>query len=106
MIHKTKIVLLFISPNGTTKKTAEELKKRMISDDHEVELLDIGLKPYRENDALVLEVLKSADIVGIGSPVYHMGMLDRIDRILLKMSEAQMQAHTQTHTQTQTLMQT
>ena len=91
MIHKTKIVLLFISPNGTTKKTAEELKKRMISDDHEVELLDIGLKPYRENDALVLEVLKSADIVGIGSPVYHMGMLDRIDRILLKMSETQTQ---------------
>jgi len=95
MIHKTKIVLLFISPNGTTKKTAEELKKMMISDDHEVELLDIGLKAYRENDALVLEVLKSADIVGIGSPIYHMGMLNRIDRILLKMSEAKTQTQTQ-----------
>lgn len=67
--------VIYISPNGTTKKVAEMLKSIIEKSEHSVELIDIGCKEYRENPLIVFEKLKEADVVGFGSPAYHMDML-------------------------------
>lgn len=80
-----KIAIIYISPNGTTKKTANELKFRLSSDQQDVELFDLGSVDYRNNFQPILESLKDFDIVGFGSPVYHMEMLSPITTFFYKL---------------------
>ncbi len=77
--------LIYISPNGTTRRTSEVLRNAMEKDGHSVELLDIGSQAYRKNFPAILENCKEADIVGFGSPAYHMDMLEPIRRLFMKM---------------------
>jgi len=68
--------LIYISPNGTTKITSEILKKAIEKDGHSLELLDLGQGANRENFQIILKAINKGDIVGFGSPVYHMDMLE------------------------------
>lgn len=75
-----KFKLVYISPNGTTKKTSEILKGVIKKSGHDVELLDLGDKINRENFIYVLDKIIDSDIVGFGSPAYHMDMLEPMKR--------------------------
>lgn len=80
-----KFILIYISPNGTTKQTSLTLKHIIDKTNHEVELIDIGSSPYREDHKLIFEKLSDADIVGFGSPAYHMDMVAPMKKILNEM---------------------
>lgn len=67
-----KLLIVFCSPNGTTRTTANLLKNAFLPYGNKVETLDIGRSPWRENHANILEEIRRADVVGFGSPAYHM----------------------------------
>jgi ferredoxin/flavodoxin len=67
-----KILLIFCSPNGTTRTTANLLKNAFLLYGHEVKTLDIGRSPWRKNHVDILQEIRQADVVGFGSPAYHM----------------------------------
>jgi ferredoxin len=48
------------------------LKNAFLLYGHEAEILDIGRSPWRENHADILQEIRRADVVGFGSPAYHM----------------------------------
>lgn len=77
--------LIYISPNGTTRKTSVVLKTAIEKNGHSVELLDLGLGTNRDNNEMIFNKLKEADIVGFGSPAYHMDMLEPMKRLFEKM---------------------
>ena len=70
-----KIVIVYISPNKTTQLIARELSKLFLNDRHEVMELDIGKKENRDHKSIDLDIFRGVDIIGIGSPVYHMKTL-------------------------------
>jgi len=77
--------LIYISPNGTTRKTSEVLKTVIEKNGHSVELLDLGWGTNRDNYEMIFNKLKEADIVGFGSPAYHMDMLEPMKRLFEEM---------------------
>lgn len=70
-----KIALVYVSPNGTTESTSIVIKEKLIEKGHNVQLFNIGKLPYREEYEFVVKEISKFDIVGFGSPVYHMDML-------------------------------
>lgn len=80
-----KFVLIYISPNGTTENTTIVLKNVIKAYNHEVELVNIGKEEYRENHKLILKKLENADIVGFGSPAYHMEMVNPMKELFHEM---------------------
>lgn len=76
------IKLVYISPNGTTRKVTDLLKEELEKNGNIVETIDIGSSVYREDFRWVLEKLDDADLVGFGSPAYHMDMLEPMGRLL------------------------
>lgn len=82
------IKLIYVSPGGTTKGTTKVLKEIFEKNNHQVELIDIGIKQYRDDLATVLEKMQKADIVGFGSPTYHMDMLEPMKKLFDKMKAA------------------
>jgi len=82
-----KFILIYVSPNGTTEKTTIVLKDIIGNDNNKVELVNIGVAPYRDNHRIIFEKLKDADIVGFGSPAYHMEMVVPMKKILNEMLE-------------------
>ena len=79
-----KFLLVFVSPNGTTRVTAKLFCDIIGKNNHTVESIDLGNNLYRDQPQLIFEKLKNADIVGFGSPAYHMDMLDPIKKLLQK----------------------
>jgi Fe-S-cluster-containing hydrogenase component 2 len=75
------IVLLYISPNGTTQKTAHLLSQAFAKHQHQVACINIGKSPYREDMTSILEKITAADLVGFGSAAYHMDMLEPMIRL-------------------------
>lgn len=79
------IKLIYVSPGGTTKGTTKVLKEIFEKNNYQVELIDIGIKPHRDDLTTVLEKMQKADIVGFGSPTYHMDMLEPMKKLFDKM---------------------
>ncbi len=79
-----KIVLVFISPNNTTKEVTKLLYENLRRYNHEIEVIDIGLKINRENAKILINKILDFDIVGFGSPVYHMNIIHPMQSILLQ----------------------
>lgn len=77
-----KIVLTYISPNKTTQMISKELSKLFLSDNHEVFELNIGKGENRNFGNIDPNIFKDADLIGIGSPVYHMRTLEPISDFL------------------------
>ncbi len=75
------IAIVYISPNGTTKITAELLKK-CLERNNSVKLYNLAATSYRENPEDFLREIRTMDIVGFGSPVYHMDLLSPVNDFL------------------------
>lgn len=78
-----KIALIFISPNGNTRKIADILSEKMLFE-NEIVKIDLGSLAYRNNFEKVNDLIKSVDIIGIGSPIYHMDILKPLKNFLNK----------------------
>ena len=76
------IKLVYISPNGTTRRISEIIKDVFEKNGHFVQMLDIGSKEYREDFNKILIKLKESDIIGFGSPAYHMDMLELMKKLI------------------------
>jgi ferredoxin/multimeric flavodoxin WrbA len=74
--------LIYISPNGTTEKTTQVLKTIIEKDGHAVERINLGSGENREDFGSILKTINAADIVGFGTPAYHMDMLEPMKRFL------------------------
>ena len=77
--------LIYISPNGTTRKTSVVLKTAIEKNGHSVELVDLGSETNRNNYEIIFNKLKEADIVGFGAPAYHMDMLEPMKHLFEEM---------------------
>ncbi|HPJ16180.1 MAG TPA: EFR1 family ferrodoxin [Spirochaetota bacterium] len=77
-----KIVILYVSPNGTTKKAVYFLGSIFQKNAHDFIALDIS-KPEANRES-ASEILKDADIIGIASPVYHLRIFKTLDKYLKK----------------------
>ena len=74
------IVLLYVSPNGTTRKITNALAGRLAGQGHSVLPFDIIRRG--SNPAALREALTKADVIGIGSPVYHLRLMEPMKRFL------------------------
>lgn len=81
-----KFTLIFISPNGTSKTTSDELSKILIKKNHTVNIINLALPEFRVNYNLIFKILDESDIVGFGSPAYHMNVLKPITKLLEKIN--------------------
>ena len=77
-----KIKIIYISPNGTTKITAEEIRKGLTAYGLNASLYDLGSEPYRSDFSKLSAELDGADLIGFGSPVYHMQFFEPMSRFL------------------------
>ncbi|MBN2618755.1 MAG: 4Fe-4S binding protein [Spirochaetales bacterium] len=75
------IAIVYISPNGTTKKVSNQLNYMLSCSNHRVQLFDLGLENYRDLNN-VIDKINKFDLVGFGSPVYHMDVLPPIKKLL------------------------
>ncbi len=80
-----KIALIYMSPNGATRKTTQLLKEGFQSYGHDVHPVDIG--SHHHNFDQIIETIKTCDILGIGSPAYHMDMLKPIQEMIQCITE-------------------
>ncbi len=76
------ILLLYISPNKTTAKISRVLQERLVSDGHNVVLFDIGKPEHRDPKNLPAPLTENTDLIGIGSPVFHMRIINLLDSYL------------------------
>ncbi len=81
-----KFLMVFSSPNGTTRTSADLLKKTFLLYGHEVKTLDIGRSPWRENHADILQEIRLVDVVGFGSPAYHMDFFQPLLNLFMLMA--------------------
>ncbi len=77
-----KIVISYISPNGTTRSISKEIGSLFINSGHEVLQFDIGRNDNRDYSQIDWSIYKDADLVGIGSPVYHLSIFDSMREYL------------------------
>lgn len=76
------ILLLYISPNKTTEKISRALASRLTGDGHAVTLLDIGKRVNGEFPHDDPGFFQGFDLIGIGSPVFHMRILEPMQAFL------------------------
>ncbi|BCY17621.1 hypothetical protein hrd7_14700 [Leptolinea sp. HRD-7] len=79
------ILLLFISPGNTTAKVSRALAERFEENGHTVTLLNIGRPGNRTYTEVDPEIFQSADIIGIGGPVFHLRNLPPLEAFLSNM---------------------
>jgi len=77
-----KIVLVFLSPNTTTKGVSKEIHTIFSQEGHEVVSLNIGEKDNREFEKINLQCFEGADLIGIGFPVYHLTLIEPMEKFL------------------------
>src|SRR6056297_3495434 len=76
------IALIFVSANGTTEKVTEFLNQQFEENGHVVKSINLGRDPYRGKPEEVVKKIEQYDVIGLGSPVYHMDMLDPMRQFL------------------------
>lgn len=77
-----KILLIFISPGKTTEKVSRLLAGRFTRDGHQVALLNIGRPGSRSFGEAGAGIFNGVDLIGVGSPVFHMRAFEPLDRFL------------------------
>ena len=77
-----KIILIYISPNKTTQMITKELFNILSKDNHQVIELNIGKGANRDYKNIDPNIFKDTDLIGIGSPVYHMRALEPLTDFL------------------------
>jgi ferredoxin len=77
-----KILMIYISPNHTTEKISLALRDKFIEQGIDVNLVNIGKAENRDPQAIPDDLLREIDLLGIGSPVYHMRMLEPLESYL------------------------
>lgn len=82
-----KFLLIYISPNNTTKKTTELLGDIIRKNGNSVDIIDLGKEEHRNNQDSIIKMLNSYDVVGFGAPIYHMDILKPIKDLMIKISE-------------------
>lgn len=70
-----KMGLIYISANGTTEKVTDILSQNFKKNGHHIKKINLGRLPYRGNLKSVFNQLNNYDVIGLGSPVYHMDTL-------------------------------
>ena len=78
-----RIILVFLSPNTTTKGVSEEIDKVFSQEGQEVITLNIGEKDNREYNKIDFSIFEGAGLIGIGCPVYHLAIAEPMERFLL-----------------------
>jgi|GEM_PF-619158 len=76
------ILLLYISPNGTTDRISRALEERLTREGHAVKLVNIGRRKDGAYPQPSVEMFDAVDVVGIGSPVFHMRILEPLQAFL------------------------
>ena len=79
---KMKIVLLFISPNTTTKMATNKIKQILLKNGHIVTLLNIGKENNRDFKNIDFSIFKEVDLIGIGTPIYHLTIIEPMKKFL------------------------
>ena len=81
-----KIALIYISPNKTTEiitnKLSNELERFST-----IKKINLGDKKFHNIDDIDPVIFKDIDIIGFGSPVYHLRMLRPIDLFIKTKTE-------------------
>lgn len=77
-----KIGIIYVSPNRTTHKINKELSKLFQNDKHDVIEIDLGKEKNRNFKNIDLSIFKDMDIIGLGSPIYHMNILKPLSKFL------------------------
>lgn len=77
-----KIILIYVSPNTTTKAITEEFKNLLPLYGHQVTVLNIGEKENRQHEKIDLRLFEGIDLIGIGSPIYHLSLVEPMERFL------------------------
>lgn len=77
-----KILLLYMSPNRTTEKISQALCSRFSQDGHMVNLINCGKQANRDPETIDPQVFEGVDLIGIGSPVFHMRILEPLENFL------------------------
>ncbi|MCK4567022.1 MAG: hypothetical protein KAU48_06910, partial [Candidatus Thorarchaeota archaeon] len=80
---KLQVTLVFLSPNGTTKTLAKMIGESLI--DFNVRYIDLGDSQI-QNDELQ-DIIATTDILGVGTPIYHLTMLHPIRKFLDNLRE-------------------
>ncbi len=81
------VKLIYATAGGTTRSTTQLLEKVFKKNNHEVETINMGISPYRDDYSIIIEKIKKADLVGFGSPAYHMNMFEPMLRLFKIMKE-------------------
>ena len=79
------VLLLFISPGNTTAKVSRAIAQRFEKTGHTVTLLNIGRPGKRSFAEIDPEIVRSADLIGIGGPVFHLRNLPPLEAFLSEM---------------------
>ena len=79
------ILLLFISPGNTTARVSRALAERFEKTGHTVTLLNIGRPGKRSFAEIDPAIVRSADLIGIGGPVFHLRNLPPLETFLSDM---------------------
>ncbi len=69
----SKVTIVYMSPNGCTKKCAELIAERL-KGEGEVLLIDLARIDPSELESIISETT----LLGVGSPTYHLNMLDPV----------------------------
>ena len=77
-----RMILIIVSPNTTTKRVSEEMKKVLTLEGHEVTTLNIGEKDNREFDQIGFQLFEGVDLIGIGCPIYHLTLVEPMENFL------------------------
>lgn len=76
------VLLLFISTGGNTRKVAKRIQRQLEVKENQVETIDLGkLDPYKWKSTLA-KGTKWCEVMGIGSPIFHMDFLSPITELL------------------------
>lgn len=86
-----KIGIVYSSPNGTTEKVARFLADCLSGQDRDVLLFDLGEIFKTKERFKIPEKWKEVDILGIGSPIYHMRLIRPVNVFLNELAQGQMQ---------------
>ncbi len=78
-----QVTLIFLSPNGTTETLAKMIGNSLT--DFNVRYIDLGDSEIQDDE--LQDIVATTDILGVGTPVYHLTMLHPIKEFLDNLRE-------------------
>lgn len=80
------VKLIYLSPGGTTRRVAKEIRKHLESHNFKVFEFDLKGNSFSDLQDLDYTQFKDADLIGIGSPIYKWGILKPVKLFLKYLS--------------------